>query len=172
VAALEPHRSSLQAEARRIKKLIRTVDLTARHLKGKATMSDKQIFRGFSEAEQERLADEAAQRWDSETVRASNAKWKQSAPETKQQILDEGNALYADLIAAMPEGASSPTVQAIIGRWHAHLQHFWSPNDDQLVGLADLYNEDPRFRDNYEAMKPGLAPFMREAVREYVKSRR
>jgi hypothetical protein len=72
----------------------------------------------------------------------------------------------------MQEAPSSLKVQAIIGRWRAHLQHFWSPTDEQLLGLADLYCEDPRFLANYEAMKAGLAAFMREAVQEYVKNRR
>jgi DNA-binding transcriptional MerR regulator len=172
LAALRTHRAALQAEAKRLKRLIGTIDKTTLHLKGKATMTDKQLFRGFSEAEQEQLADEAARRWDSTTVRESNARWKQYPPEKKQRIMDEGNALYTDLIAAMPEGPASARVQAIVARWHEHMQYFWSPRDEQLLGLADLYNQDPRFHANFEAMQPGLSAFMREAVQEYVAGRK
>jgi hypothetical protein len=172
LSALEPHRSALQAAAQRIRRLIRTVDVTTQHLKGKVPMSHPQLFGGFSDEEQQKMADGAAQRWDADTVRASNARWKQYPPEKRQRILDEGNTLHSDLISAMPEGSSSPKVQAIIARWHAHMQDFWSPNDEQLLGLADLYNADLRFRANYEAMQPGLAAFMREAVREYVEHRK
>jgi len=171
LSALGSHRSALQAEANRIKRLIRTIDDTARHLRGKGSMSHKQLFKAFTDEEQEMMAEEAAQRWDSNTVRQSNARWKQHPPEKKQRILDEGSSVYTDLIAAMAEAPSSPRVQAMIARWHAHMQHFWSPNDEQLLGLADLYNDDPRFHANFEAMKPGLAPFMREAIRQYVKNR-
>ena len=52
------------------------------------------------------------------------------------------------------------------------MQQFWSPSDDQLLGLAEMYNEDPRFRKNYEELAPGLASFMRDAVRIYVERRR
>jgi hypothetical protein len=52
------------------------------------------------------------------------------------------------------------------------MQNFWSPNDEQLLGLADLYNDDPRFRDNYEKVAPGLSEFMREAVKVYVGGRK
>ena len=62
--------------------------------------------------------------------------------------------------------------QALVARWHRHMEYFWSPSDEQLAGLADLYNEDPRFRKNYEAFAPGLAGFMREAVKVYVKRRK
>jgi hypothetical protein len=52
------------------------------------------------------------------------------------------------------------------------MQYFWSPNDEQLLALANGYNDDPRFLANFEAMKPGLAAFMREAVKIYVNNRK
>src|SRR5574340_284608 len=169
--ALASHRTALQRESKRIERLIQTIDLTAQRLKGNKTMSDKQLFRGFTEEEQEKLAAEASERWDTETVRASNARWKKYPPAKRQQILDEGNIIYTDMIALMSEAPSAPNVQAIVKRWHDHLQYFWSPNDEQLLGLADLYNEDARFHANFEAMQPGLSLFMRKAIQEYVKSR-
>ena len=60
----------------------------------------------------------------------------------------------------MSKGAASKDVQAIVARWHKHMQYFWSPNDDQLLGLADLYNDDPRFKANYEKVHTGLAEFI------------
>lgn len=167
LAALASHRTALQAEAERIDKLIRTIDITTQHLKGKVSMSDRQLFSGFSEEEQEKMAAEAEQQW-GDSVRTSNARWKQYPPEKKARIMDEGNALYRDMIQAMPDGASSPTVQAIVKRWHDHMQYFWSPNDEQLLELARGYTDDPRFLANFEAMQPGLAAFMREAVKVYV----
>jgi hypothetical protein len=83
------HRTALQAEEKRIRRLIQTVDLTAQRLKGRKTMSDQQLFRGFTEEEQEKLDAEAAQRWDSTTVHASNARWKKYSPAKKQHILDQ-----------------------------------------------------------------------------------
>ena len=135
-------------------------------------MEPKRLFDGFSEEEQAKLADEAAEMWDPETVRASNQRWKRYSADERKRILEEGNALHADLAAAMPKGSGSTEVQKLIDRWHAHMRRFWSPTDEQLLGLADLYNEDPRFRQNYEDFAPGLASFMRAAVRVYVERRR
>lgn len=171
LSALESHRTALQAQVQRIEQLIRTIDLTTEHLKGKVNMSDQHLFGGFSEEEQERMAAEAEQKW-GESVRASNARWKRYSAEEKQHIMDEGNALYGDMVTAMPEGAASPKVQAIVKRWHEHMLYFWSPNDEQLLALANGYNDDPRFLANFEAMQPGLAAFMREAVSVYVNNRK
>jgi len=134
-------------------------------------MSQNGFFEGFSEEQQEKYAQEAEQMYDPETVRESNRKWKAYSASEKQAILAEGKAIYLDLAAAMPAGAASKEVQAVIARWHKHMQNFWSPNDEQLLGLADLYNNDPRFRDNYEKVAAGLSEFMREAVKVYVAGR-
>ena len=172
LSALESHKDSLKKRIDRLNVLLSTVDNTINHLKGKRTMSQKGLFEGFNEAEQEVLADEAAQRWNAETVRASNKKWKSYSDAEKNKILAEGKAIYTDLAAVMSKGAASKEVQAIVARWHKHMQYFWSPNDEQLLGLADLYNDDPRFKANYENVHPGLAEFMREAVKVYVKNRK
>lgn len=80
----------------------------------------------------------------------------------------EGSAVYIDMIAAMPKGAASPDVQAIVERWRRHLDYFWTPNLDQLLALANSYSDDPRFKATFDKMHPQLAEFFREAVKIYV----
>jgi hypothetical protein len=72
----------------------------------------------------------------------------------------------------MPKGASSPEAQACVERWHRHIEYFWTPNDDHLLGLVDGYNDDPRFKANFDRIHPDLAAFMREAVKVYVARRK
>ncbi|HUI88069.1 MAG TPA: MerR family transcriptional regulator [Anaerolineales bacterium] len=170
--ALESHKDALKTRIERLNVLLSTGDNTINDLKGKKKMNPKGLFEGFSEEEQEKYAEEAAQTWDAETVHASNRKWKSYSDAEKKKILVEGKALYNDLAAVMLKGAASKDVQAVIARWHKHMQYFWSPDDEQLLGLADLYNDDPRFKANYEKVHPGLAEFIREAVKVYVKNRK
>jgi MerR family transcriptional regulator, thiopeptide resistance regulator len=168
LAALENHKTELSKRMARLEQLSATVDNTISYLKGQKEMSKKQLFAGFSEAEQEKLAAEAEKMYDPETVRASNKKWKGYSAEQKQRIFDEGNQVYTDMIAAMPKGAASAEVQAIIERWRKHMDYFWTPNLEQLLGLVDGYVDDPSFRANFDGMHPQLAEFMREAVKVYV----
>lgn len=171
LAALQSHREALQKKAVRLNQLLVTVDNTIQHIKGEKLMSQKGLFKGFNEEEQEKLAQEAEQMYDPETVRESNRKWKAYSKEKKDAILAEGNQIYLDMIAAMPKGASSPEVQGIVERWRRHMDYFWTPNLDQLLGLAGMYNDDPKFKANFDDMHPKLAEFMREAVTVYVNSR-
>ncbi len=134
-------------------------------------MSQRGLFKGFSEEEQDKLAQEAERMYDPETVRESNRKWKSYSREKKDAILAEGNQIYLDMIAAMPKGASSPEAQAIVERWRRHMDYFWTPNLDQLLEIAGMYNDDPKFKANFDDMHPQLAAFMREAVTAYVEGR-
>jgi hypothetical protein len=156
----------------RLNRLLVTVDNTIQHLKGEKPMSEKGLFEGFSEEEQEKYALEAEQMYNPETVRESNRKWKSYSAARKESIMAEGKAIYADMIAAMPNGADSAEVQAIIERWRKHMDYFWTPNLDQLLGLANGYNNDPRFKANFDKMHPKLAEFMLEAVKVYVGKRK
>jgi len=172
LGALQSHKDALNKQVSRLNRLINTVDNTINHLKGNNIMSEKGLFEGFSEEEQEKYALEAEQLYDAEIVRASNRKWKAYSAEKKESIMTEGKAIYVDMMAAMPKGADSKEVQGIVERWRKHMDYFWTPNLDQLLALANGYNEDPRFKANFDKMHPQLAEFMREAVKVYVENRK
>jgi DNA-binding transcriptional MerR regulator len=172
LGALQSHKEALNKQVSRLNRLIHTVDNTINHLKGKDIMSEKQYFEGFTEEEQEKYALEAEELYGAEDVRASMKKWKSYSAEQKRRIMEEGGKNYADMIAAMPKGADSPEAQGIVERWRKHMDYFWTPKLDQLLGLANGYNDDPRFKANFDKMHPQLAEFMREAVKVYVANRK
>ena len=172
LGALRSHKEALQKQARRLERLIQTVDHTIDYLKGNIPMSEKGLFEGFSEEQQEKYALEAEQMYDPETVRESNRKWKGYSAAKKEAILAEGKSIYQDMIAAMPKGAASPEAQAIVERWRKHMDYFWTPKLEQLQAIANGYVEDARFKTNFDKMHPQLAEFMREAVAAYVKGKK
>jgi MerR family transcriptional regulator, thiopeptide resistance regulator len=172
LGALQGHKEALHKQVTRLNRLMQTVDNTINHLKGNNIMSEKGLFEGFSEEEQEKYALEAERMYDPEIVRASNKKWKAFSAAKKEAIMAEGRQVYQDMIAAMPKGASSAEVQRIVERWRVHMDYFWTPNIDQLLGLASGYNDDPRFKANFDKMHPNLAGFMLEAVKVYVANKK
>jgi DNA-binding transcriptional MerR regulator len=166
--ALEDHKDQLGKRIIRLQKLITTVDQTLKYLKGEEEMNKKVLFDAFNEEEQEKMEKEAMQMYDPETVKESNRKWKDYSMAEKQKIGEEGNAVYQGFVDAMSKGPGSQEAQACVQRWHDHMNYFWTPNPDQLIGLADLYNDDPRFKKNFDKVHPDLAQFVREAVMIYV----
>jgi len=169
--ALESHKEEIRKRIAQMERLIKTVDHTILHLKGKKEMSQKQLFEPFSDEQQAEYEKEAMQMYDPAAVKAANQKWKNYTTAEKQRIGEEGNAVYQDILLAMPKGASSPEAQACVERWRRHIEYFWVPNEEQLLGLADGYNNDPRFKATFDKIDPNLAEFIREAVKIYVAGR-
>lgn len=168
LSALESHKQELRKRIAQLERLVTTVDNTLLHLKGIIEMSQKQYFEAFSEEQQAEFEKEAMQMYDPAIVKASNKKWKSYSAADKQRIGEEGNAVYEQYLLAMPKGPASPEAQAAVEAWRKHMDHFWTPNQEQLLGLADLYNEEPRFKANFDKIDPRLAAFVREAVKVYV----
>ena len=166
--SLIAHREALVNKIHQCEQIIETIDSTIDFLNGEKQMKTAQFFTGLSEEQTNQFEKEAMKKYDPETVKSSNQKWKNYSKEVQKRIIDEGNTIYTDLFNAMPDGFSSDKVQKIIQRWRDHLNYFWTPELDQLLGLADLYNEDPRFKSNFDKLSPDLSEFMRNAVRVYV----
>jgi DNA-binding transcriptional MerR regulator len=167
-SALVSHREALRDRIVRLERLIQTVDDTLLHLKGNIEMTNKQLFNAFSEEEQEKYALEAEKLYDPETVRKSNRLWKSYSSEKKALILEEGSKIYTDMVKSIPFGAGSVEVQACVERWRKHMDYFWTPSLSQLVGLAETYNYQPGFKENFDKIDPRLAGFMLDAVKIYV----
>ncbi|MDX9851487.1 MAG: MerR family transcriptional regulator [Anaerolineaceae bacterium] len=168
LTALEDHKRQLGKKIDRLNKLITTVDQTLKYIKGEEEMNKKVLFDAFNDEEQKEMEKEALQMYDPETVKESNRKWKSYSTAEKQKISDEGNAVYQGFVDAMSKGPDSQEAQACVQHWREHMNYFWVPNQEELLGLADLYNDDPRFKKNFDKVHPDLAQFVREAVQFYV----
>jgi DNA-binding transcriptional MerR regulator len=166
--ALQEHRKILLQRIAQMELIVATVDETLLYLKGEKRMETRQFFAGFSDEEQAKYEQEATKMYDPEAVKASNLKWKKAPQQEREAALAEFREIALALAAAMPQGADSPAVQALVERWRRSIEYFWVPDLDQLLGLAELYNEDPRFKANYDSVDPHLAEFLREAIHIYV----
>jgi MerR family transcriptional regulator, thiopeptide resistance regulator len=170
--ALENHRTGLLEKRNRMDALIGTLERTIASLKGEFVMDDKELFEGFDDPQEKTWSQEAVERWGDE-ARSSVRKWNAYGRQKQAAIRAEGDAIYQDLAAQIGEHPKSPAVQQIIHRWHDHLGYFYEPSNERMLGLADMYVDDPRFRATFDLIHPDLAPFLRLAIRAYVeKSKR
>ena len=167
LGALEKHRSSLQSRAKRLDKLIETVNQTIKSIKGDWNMTAKDYYEGFDESQYE---EEARERWGNTNRYAeSQKKWASYSKEEKEAIKAEGEDLTNRMVSKDPNvSPDDPDVQAAVGEYHTYInKYFYSCEVDFLRGLADMWVEDPRFASNYERVREGGAEFVREAVHIY-----
>ncbi len=166
--ALKEHKHQLHKRIERLHKLIATIDQTEKYLRGEEKMNKKVLFDAFNEEEEAKMEQEALHLYDPETVKESYKKWRQYSKAEKEKIGEEGNAVYLRFMEVMEKGPASKEAQECVQRWRDHMNYFWVPNQEQLMGLTDLYNDDPRFKKNFDKIHPDLAAFVREAVKIYV----
>jgi DNA-binding transcriptional MerR regulator len=167
--ALEEHKAALERRTEQTLTLIQTVENTIEHMKGKIEMDNKDMFLGFSYEEQKKYEKEARERWGDNKVDPTMKRWNSYTKEQQKKILAEGNEIYKSMAANMDKGPGSPEVQALVARWHKNLRHFYEPDKERLLGLAQLYNDHPGFQKTFHKFHPDLAGFMKQAVEIYVK---
>lgn len=167
VSALQQHRQTLQQKMERLCRLVKTVDATILHLVGEVNMSNKNIFEGFSEEKQKAYEKEAAELW-GDSVTQSVKLWHSYSDERKEEVMQEGAAIYTELAAKMNLGTKSPEVQALLKQWHEHIRNFYEPSFERLRGLGEMYHDHPDFNDTFSAFHPNLPAFLKEAIAYYV----
>ena len=167
LTALRSHREALQDKVRRLQQLVQTVDTTIAHLHGEIAMSKKNLFSGFSEAEQARYEEEAVANW-GEMASDSIKRWHQYGKARQAEILAEGGAIYEEIAANMAAGPASATIEALLKRWHDHLRYFYEPTPEIMAGLGNAYHDHPDFRATFTRIDPALPAFLKEAIAIYV----
>lgn len=170
--ALDAHKAALEKKVGRLNALIETVEATILHVKGELPMRDKGLFQGFSEEQQKAYEAEAMEKYDPELVKQSQRRWKSYTQEEKEAIKAQGGAIFQAIADHMDEGSDSPEVQAQVAEYHRHIHtNFYDCNYEVIAGLGQMYVEDPRFRQTFEAIDPHLPEFLRDAFAHYAEGK-
>ena len=166
-AALRRHRELLQAQAGRLGRLIDTIDKTLHMLEGTMTLSDAELYEGFSQEQIDRYKRESREAYGVEVVEESERRAKGMSKDQWQAVKDEGEAVTQELAAVMDRPVDDPEVQALIARHYKWVATFWTPDAAAYQGLGQLYTDNPEFRANYDKYRAGLAAFLRQAMTYY-----
>ncbi|NLE77107.1 MAG: MerR family transcriptional regulator [Chloroflexi bacterium] len=168
VAALEQHRELLHGQIARLNRLVGTIDKTIARLKEEdITLTDAELYAGFTPEQAERYRREARERYGSDMVEKSEQKLRKLSRGQWQAVGDEGEAVTQGLAALADRAPDDPEVQALIARHHAWIENFYPCSDAVYRGLGQLYAEHPEFRAFYDKRRPGLADWLAAAMTHY-----
>lgn len=119
-------------------------------------------------------SEEARQRWGhTEAFKQSEERVKKMGKDGLNKVLAENGKLTEEIAECMRAG-DEPTcdkVQELIERHYQGLRAFYEPNLEIYRGLAEMYTDDPRFKENYERVSPGLAEYMRRGMMHFADTR-
>jgi len=168
VQALRDHRQMLQQEADRLGRLLNTIEKTLSRLtEDNMTMTDEELYEGFTPEQIERYTREANERYDPKIVAESNRRVRNMSRAQWQTVKAEGGAVAQQLADLMDKEPGDAAVQAAVARHYAWVDNFWHPTAESYHGLGQGYAEHPEFRAFYEKYRPGLADFLCAAMSYY-----
>ena len=133
-------------------------------------MPNKPMLKRFTAEEQQHNERLARLEYGPDTVNESVQRWKSYTEDQREAILEEGDAIYADMAQALEDGLApnDDRVSLILARWHEHIRHFYEPTLEILQGLGYTYANNPEFRANFTRIHADLPDYLHEAIDMYV----
>ena len=170
LSALQSHLSALREKRARLERLIDNVQKSISSMKGKTEMTDEEKFEGFKEKlisdNEEKYGGEIREKYGDEAVGRSNAKLKNMTKEQYGELETLTQELNNALKAAFAQGdPGSELAQKACELHKQWLSFYWDHYSKEAHrGVAQMYVDDPRFTAYYDAIAPGCAVFLRDAV--------
>ena len=171
IAALTSHRTVLEKDLARKRRLIKTIDRTIEHLKGTKKMKDQEMYWGFSkekQAEHEKYLIDRFGQGMKEGITESHKKIKHWGKAEWEASRKEFDAICNGLAALMEKrlATGSSEAQSLVRRHFQWLKKFWTPNRESYSGHA-LLIVDSDLRKAYDAYHPRLAEYLAEGIKGF-----
>jgi DNA-binding transcriptional MerR regulator len=167
--ALAAQREQLATRAARMQAILAAIDTALAALAKGEPMNDADMFEVFGDFDPKQYEAEVTERWGHtdayqesarRTARYSKDEWK--------QIKAEGDGVARELADRLAAGANpdDAAVQALVERHRLQIDRWFYPCSVEMqVNLGEMYVADLRFSAAYDRYRPGLARFLRDAIR-------
>ena len=168
-AALVAQRAQLASRAKRLTAILAAIDAALDALSKGEPMNETEMFEVFGDFDPKQYEAEVKERWGDTDAYAESAR--RAARYTKddwKQIKAEGGAVTAGLAERLAAGAKpgDADVQALVDRHREQIDRWFYPCSIEMqANLGEMYVADPRFAATYDRVQPGLAVFLRDAIR-------
>ncbi len=173
LSALYSHRKSLNQEWEKIGLLLKTIDKTIKHLKGKKKMKDQEIFDGFNISLLKKAKEGSSYSSAEEIVFRSVRNPTNNTEDVEkrgkvyyQNLEDKAHTILKELVHCMEKEVEpgSSEVQSIIQKHHAFTDQIQNATQEVYKAMAQLYLEHPEFRKQLDPFHPKLPEFMSEGM--------
>jgi DNA-binding transcriptional MerR regulator len=174
VGVLQRQRERLLAHRERLSVLIETIDRTIADIQGESTMSNADLYRGFSaekQAEYEAWLIEHCGGNMREEIARSRRRFESRSPEDHAAMLQELQQVEQALAEGCRRGIDpeAAAIAGLIRRHRAWVAGMWDKPcpPEAYAGLADLYQSHPDFVARYEQLAPGFTAYLVRAMKAH-----
>jgi DNA-binding transcriptional MerR regulator len=172
VGVLLAHRGKLEADRERYRILIETIDRTVASIRGENTMSNAELYKGFSPEKQAEYEAWLIERYGEpmeQGVAHSRKAFDALSGAEREALGAELKAVEEGLAEGLRRGVdpASDAVDGLIRRHRAWVAKMWAgPCEPKAyAGLAELYRSHPDFVARYETIAPGFTDFLVAAMK-------
>ncbi|MER5782192.1 MerR family transcriptional regulator [Streptomyces mobaraensis] len=168
MAHLRRQHGLLTERIARLRKMAAAVEQAMEARKMGIRLTPEEKFEVFGDFDPDAHAAEAERRWGGgDPYRESRRRTAAYGKEDWLRIKGETDELNARIAALLAEGASPESEAATdLAEEHRRLigRYFYECSYEIHTGLAEMYVADERFTATYEAIRPGMAAFLRDAI--------
>ncbi|MGW0907500.1 MerR family transcriptional regulator [Streptomyces sp. NPDC002853] len=167
-AHLRRQHELLTARITRLQEMAAAVENAMEAKKMGINLTPEEKFEVFGDHDPEQYAEEVERRWgDTDGYKESQRRAASYTKEDWQRINDTFDAVHARMADALARGLPADSREAMdvaeehrgsICRFHYDCSH------EIHTCLGEMYVTDERFTATYEAIRPGLAVYMRDAI--------
>ena len=179
LSALKAQRSRLEAEAKRYRRLVATIDRTITRLEGwngegERIMTHAELYEGFSAEKQEEYERWLIERYGEnmrEHIDRSRKKLGALSDSEKTRIKEALAEIETDLAEACRRKipVDSPALAPVLERHREWVAAMWDRPcpPSAYAGLADLYRSHPDFEARYEQLATGFCDYLTRAMKAH-----
>ncbi|SCK39059.1 MerR family transcriptional regulator [Streptomyces sp. WMMB 322] len=158
----------LRSRIRRLQKMAAAVEHAMEARKMGINLTPEEKFEVFGDNDPDQYAEETQQRWgDTEAYRESQRRTASYTKEDWLRIKEEGEE-WGRRFAAQMDSGEGPQSEAAMDLAEEHRQqicrNFYECPYEMHTCLGEMYVADERFTAYYEAIKPGMAGHLRDAI--------
>lgn len=165
---LRRQRAAVRRRMDEMAELISSIETMMEAEMSERPATDAELREIFGDGFSEEYQQEAEERWgETDAWAESQARTRAYRKADWQAIKDESDAINAAFVAAMEAGEPAASTAAMDAAEAARRQideRFYACSPQFHRNLADMYVADPRFTATYEAIRPGLAQYVRDAI--------
>jgi len=173
LTALQRHKARLEAEAKRLPQLIRTIDRTIETLKGDRDMMIDKLYKAFPPEKQAGYEAELAINGAGMAAKVASAKAHMAGKSASDRQADmrELHDIEAAIITNMRKDLpfDAPENAMLVARHRAWVSAMWGRecSPDAHIGLAQMYEAHPDFNQRYESLAKGFTGYICATIRAH-----
>lgn len=168
-AALLDLRRRVDEEIAQRRDLAQTIDRTLAALKAGNAVDDHRLFYGVSADKQAKWEAEIVARFGDAgdvAIRDAKARMESLSPAQLLDFKAEIDAIHAGIVTLIEAGGtpSSDAAQELVGWHYCWVCRSWRPDAAAYASLGRMYVDHTDFRSMYDALHPGMAVFLEQAM--------